>query len=43
VLRNFKLNLLWYTGKKMTIEIKALPIEKRKTCPKEFSFGVTFA
>ena len=27
----------------MTIEIKALPIEKRKTCPKEFSFGVTFS
>jgi branched-chain amino acid aminotransferase len=32
-----------YTGKKMTIEVKALPIEKRKTCPEEFSFGVTFS
>jgi branched-chain amino acid aminotransferase len=27
----------------MTIEIKVLPIEKRKACPKEFSFGVTFS
>jgi len=27
----------------MTIEVKALPIEERKTCPKEFSFGVTFS
>lgn len=27
----------------MTIEIQPLPIAKRKTCPKEFSFGVTFS
>lgn len=27
----------------MTIEIKALPRTKRKNCPKEFSFGVTFS
>ena len=27
----------------MTIKIKPLPREKRKTCPKEFSFGVTFS
>jgi branched-chain amino acid aminotransferase len=27
----------------MTIEIQPLPIDKRKTCPKEFSFGVTFS
>lgn len=27
----------------MMIEIKALPIEKRKACPKEFSFGATFS
>ncbi len=27
----------------MTIEINSLPIEKRNTCPKEFSFGVTFS
>jgi len=27
----------------MTIEIKPLPVDERKTCPKEFSFGVTFS
>jgi branched-chain amino acid aminotransferase len=27
----------------MKIEIEALPIEERKTCPEEFSFGVTFS
>jgi len=27
----------------MTIEINPLPIKERKTCPKEFSFGVTFS
>lgn len=27
----------------MTIEINSLPEEKRNTCPKEFSFGVTFS
>ena len=27
----------------MTIEIQPLPVDKRKTCPKEFSFGVTFS
>lgn len=27
----------------MTIEINSLPIENRNSCPKEFSFGVTFS
>ncbi|MFT7008730.1 MAG: branched-chain amino acid aminotransferase [Colwellia sp.] len=27
----------------MTIKIQPLPVDKRKTCPKEFSFGVTFS
>lgn len=41
---NITYKILYYgTLKKMTIEIKALPIENRKTCPEQFSFGDTFS
>lgn len=41
---NITYKILYYgTLEKMTIEIKALPIENRKTCPEKFSFGDTFS